>query len=244
MIGKTVGHFRVIEEIGSGGMGIVYKAQDLSLDRIVALKSLSPSVTDDEEAAARLIQEARTASILDHPNICTIHEVSQTPEGQVFIAMAYYEGETISQKLRHGPLPYPQAVGIAIDVALGLAKAHRHGVIHRDIKPGNIIVTGDGAVKILDFGLAKLTSIASIGTGKTVGTVAYMSPEQLCGKSVDERTDIWAWGVVLFEMLTGRLPVLTGPPHDQMRAILYDRFELSGLPGNAVSAGLLQILSR
>jgi serine/threonine protein kinase len=244
MIGKTVGHFRVIEEIGSGGMGIVYKAQDLSLDRIVALKSLSPSVTDDEEAAARLIQEARTASILDHPNICTIHEVSQTPEGQVFIAMAYYEGETISQKLRHGPLPYPQAVGIAIDVALGLAKAHRHGVIHRDIKPGNIIVTGDGAVKILDFGLAKLTSIASIGTGKTVGTIAYMSPEQLCGKSVDERTDIWAWGVVLFEMLTGRLPFLTGPPHDQMRAILYDRFELSGLPGNAVSAGLLQILSR
>jgi len=244
MEGKIVGHFRVIEKIGSGGMGIVYKAQDLTLDRIVALKSLPPAVINDKEAIARLIQEARTASILDHPNICTIHEVSQTPEGQVFIAMAYYEGETLSQKLRHGPLPQPQAVGIAMDIALGLAKAHRHGVIHRDIKPGNIIVTTDGAVKILDFGVAKLASLTSTRTGTAVGTVAYMSPEQLSGEPVDQRTDIWAWGIVLFEMLTGRIPFRAGEGRALMRAILADPFELTGFPQSAMPSGMVQVLSK
>ena len=224
-------------------MAVVYKAQDLTLDRIVALKSLPPGVSDDREAIARLIQEARTASSLDHPNICTIHEISQTPDGQVFIAMAYYEGETLSQKLRRGPLPLPEAVGIAMDMAAGLAKAHRHGVIHRDIKPGNIIVTTDGVVKILDFGVAKLASMASTRAGM-VGTVLYMSPEQLQGKSVDQRTDIWAWGIVLFEMLTGRASFRAGKRRALMRAVLSDQPELSAFLESAMPSGLAQVLSK
>jgi serine/threonine-protein kinase len=243
MEGKTVGHFKVIEKIGTGGMGIVYKAQDLTLDRMVALKSLPPGAIDDREAIARLIQEARTASILDHPNICTIHEISQTPEGQVFVAMAYYEGETLSQKLRRGPLPPPEAVGIAMDVALGLAKAHRHGVIHRDIKPGNIIVTTDGVVKILDFGVAQLASMTSTRTG-TAGTVAYMSPEQLHGEPVDQRTDIWAWGIVLFEMLCGRAPFRAEKRRALMRAILSEQHELTAFLESTVPSGLVQVLSK
>jgi eukaryotic-like serine/threonine-protein kinase len=227
MIGKAVGHFRIIEKLGSGGMGIVYKAQDLSLDRMVALKSLPPAAIDSKDAKTRLLQEAKTASVLDHPNICTIHQVLETPEGQLFITMSYYEGETVFQKLRNGPLPPQQALRIAADVALGLDKAHKHGVIHRDIKPGNIMVTIDGDVKILDFGLAILTSIAAARTGTTAGTISYMSPEQLRGEGVDQRTDIWAWGVLLFEMLTGHLPVGRKSGRTQMRAILSDQFELT-----------------
>lgn len=237
MVGKTIGHFKVLEQIGSGGMGIVYKAQDLALDRIVALKSLRPDAADGSRAMARLLVEARTAAILDHPNICTIYEVLQT-DGQVFVAMAYYAGETVYQKLKAGSLSRPQAIAIARDVAAGLAKAHQHGIIHQDIKPGNVMVTQDGVVKILDFGLATLvSSVSTFG-----GTVAYMSPEQLRGDPIDQRTDVWSWGVLLFQMLTRRLPFADMGESNLVGAILQDPLRL----GDSLQApaGLLRVLSR
>jgi TolB-like protein/Tfp pilus assembly protein PilF len=245
LVGQTVGHFEVIEKIGTGGMGVVYKARDLSLDRLVALKFLPPAVSQDEEAVARLVREAQTASALDHPNICTIYEVSQTPEGQMFIAMGYYEGETLAQRLRQGPLPVATATHVATEVAEGLAKAHRHGVIHRDVKPGNIIFTSEGSAKILDFGLAKFgDSLALTRTRTTVGTINYMSPEQLQGDPVDHRADIWAWGIVFYQMLTGRLP-FRGEQHGAvMHSILNEPLDLNLLLGGTVPSGLIRILSR
>ena len=243
MIGKTVGHFKIFDKIGAGGMGVVYKAQDVTLDRIVALKSVLPGNVGvaGSDGIAQLIQEAKTASTLDHPNICTIHEVFQTNEGQVFIAMAYYEGETVAHKLRYGPLPVAHALPIAIDVASGLAKAHRYGIIHRDIKPSNIVVTIDGIAKILDFGIAKLISSAS-GMDAGVGTLAYMSPEQLRGEMVDQRADIWAWAVVLFEMLTGRTPWVRDS-RVRSQAILFSQPDFSGLP-SSFPPGLALIISK
>jgi serine/threonine protein kinase len=213
MIGKTISHFKVLEQVGIGGMGVVYKARDLALDRIIALKSLHPGVSAGTKALGRLlIEEARTAAILDHPNICTIYEVLQTDDEQVFVAMAWYSGETVYQKLQNGPLPRPQAVAIASDVASGLGKAHRHGIIHQDIKPGNVMVTSDGVVKILDFGLAKLVSAAAARGG----TLAYMSPEQVRGEQASEQSDVWSWGILLLEMLTGRRPF----PHTRRADII------------------------
>ncbi len=243
MIGKTVGHFKILAKVGSGGMGVVYKAEDLSLNRIVALKSLLPTAIHDAQEMDRLLQEAKTASILDHQNICTIHEVLQTGEGQVFIAMAYYQGETVAHKLRYGPLPPAQAIPIALDVACGLGKAHRHGIIHRDIKPGNIVVTTDGIAKILDFGIAKLLS-GSTGKDVPAGTVAYMSPEQLRGESVDQRSDIWSWAVVLFEMLTGRAPFRCADTNELKDAILYYPLDLTALLQSGLPGGLARLLSK
>ena len=186
-------------------MGVVYKARDLTLDRIVALKFLPPELTRDPEAKQRLIREARAASALDHPNICTVYEVGEADEGQFFIAMACYEAETLKQKITAGPLQIPKAIDIALQVARGLAKAHEKGIVHRDIKPANIMVTSDGVVKIVDFGLAKQAGQTNLTkTGSTVGTAAYMSPEQARGDEVDHRTDIWSLGVTLYEMLTGQ----------------------------------------
>jgi len=239
MVGKTIGHFRVLEQIGRGGMGVVYKAQDLALDRIVALKSLHPDAADGTKALGRLLEaEARTAATLDHPNICTIYEVLQTDDEQVFVAMAYYSGETVYQKLRLGSLARPQALSIGSGVAAGLAKAHRHGIIHQDIKPGNVMVTNDGVVKILDFGLARLvSSIATHG-----GTVAYMSPEQLRGERVSVQSDVWAWGILLCEMLTGRPPFVGVKRSDVIRAILEDPVTLADSAD--MPPGLLRILRR
>ena len=207
MIGKTISHYRILEKLGEGGMGVVYKAEDTKLKRIVALKFLPPELTRDADAKARFIQEAQAASALDHPNICTIHEIDETAEGQLFICMACHEGETLKEKIRAGHLATKEAVGIALQIGRGLAKAHIQGIVHRDIKPANIIVTDDGVAKILDFGLAKLTGgVRLTRASSTLGTVAYMSPEQAGGKDVDRRTDIWSLGVVLYEMLAGRLP--------------------------------------
>jgi len=208
MIGKTISHYRIIEKLGEGGMGIVYKAEDLKLKRTIALKFLSPELTRDTEAKERFIQEAQATSALDHPNICTIHEIDETEDGQLFIVMAYYEGETLKKKIERGQLELEQSIDIAVQVAQGLAIAHEKGIIHRDIKPANIMITERDEVKILDFGLAKLTGtkIRLTITGKTLGTVAYMSPEQTQNLPVDCRTDIWSLGVVLYEMLTGQLP--------------------------------------
>jgi TolB-like protein/Flp pilus assembly protein TadD/predicted Ser/Thr protein kinase len=207
VIGRTISHYRVLGKIGEGGMGVVYKAEDTKLKRTVALKFLPPDLTRNPEAKARFIHEAQAASALDHPNICTIHEIDETDEGQVFICMSCYEGETLKEKIKHGPLTLEEAVGIAEFMARGLVKAHASGIVHRDIKPANILVTEDGQVKILDFGLAKLAGQTRLTrTGTTVGTVAYMSPEQARGDEITRRTDIWSLGVVLYEMLTGRLP--------------------------------------
>jgi serine/threonine protein kinase len=173
----------------------------------VALKFLPPDLTRDPEAKERFVHEAQAASALEHPNICNIHEIDETEDGQMFICMACYQGQTVKEKIEQGPLDFQEALDLAAQVAQGLAKAHGQGIVHRDIKPGNIFVTEDGRVKILDFGLAKLAGQMRITrTSSTLGTVAYMSPEQTRGEEVDGRTDIWSLGVVLYEMLTGQLP--------------------------------------
>ncbi|MBN1350386.1 protein kinase [candidate division KSB1 bacterium] len=207
MINETVSHYKILERIGGGGMGEVYAAEDLKLGRKVALKFLSPELTRDPASRERLIQEARTASLLDHVNICTVYEIGETDEGHIFICMAYYAGETLKQMLENGSLPPAEAIGIVSQIAYGLAGAHEKGIIHRDIKASNIIVTGEGVVKIVDFGLARLIDQTRITqSGATVGTIAYMSPEQARGDEVDHRTDLWSMGVVLYECLTGKLP--------------------------------------
>jgi serine/threonine protein kinase/tetratricopeptide (TPR) repeat protein len=218
VIGKTISHYRIRDKIGEGGMGIVYKAEDTRLKRMVALKFLPPELTRDPEAKNRFTHEAQAASSLDHPNICTIHEIDETEEGQMFIAMAFCEGETVSEKVKRGPLKLSEALSIAIQAALGLSKAHEKGIVHRDIKAANLMVAEDGVLKIVDFGLAKLRGETRITrTGTTLGTVAYMSPEQARGEIVDHRTDLWSLGVVLYEMITGRLPFAG----DYEQAVIY-----------------------
>ena len=204
--GTRIGPYEILSPIGAGGMGEVYKATDTRLQRIVAIKFLPPELTRDKSAKARFTQEARAASSLDHPNICTIHQIDETPDGQLFIVMSYYEGETLKERIASGPLPIDEAVDLARQVAGGLSKAHASGIVHRDIKPANVIITRDHVAKILDFGLAKLPEVTMTQTGMLWGTVAYMSPEQASGATIDARTDLWALGVVLYEMLTGRPP--------------------------------------
>jgi tetratricopeptide (TPR) repeat protein len=207
MIGQTVSHFEILERLGQGGMGVVYKARDLRLDRLVALKFLPHHLGGEDAAERRFLREARTASALDHANICTIYEIGQTEDGRTFIAMAYVEGESLAERIARGPVSVEEALRIGTKVAQGLAEAHARGIVHRDIKPGNIAITNEGAVKILDFGLAMVPGAARITQGDTTtGTAAYMSPEQVRGDPVDPRTDIWAWGVVMYEMLTGQQP--------------------------------------
>jgi len=206
MIGKTVSHYRILERLGGGGMGIVYKAVDTRLDRMVALKFLSPQLSCDEISKKRFVHEAKAASALDHPNICTIYDIDEIEDG-LFIAMAYYDGETLKKKLSGSPLDLRAVIDIASQTALGLSKAHSQGILHRDIKPANLMITRDGTIKIVDFGLAKLTGQTELSRpGATYGTAAYMSPEQAQGLPLDHRTDVWSWGVVLYEMLTGKLP--------------------------------------
>jgi len=205
MIGKTISHYKIIEEIGRGGMGVVYRAQDTKLKRTVAFKFLLPEMTKDPDAKKRFIHEAQAASVLDHSNICTIHEVDETEEGQVFIVMACYEGETLKEKSSRGPLPIQESIDIAIQMSQRLQEAHENKIVHRDIKSANVMITPKGQVKIMDFGLAKLIGQTALTKeGSTLGTVAYMSPEQAQGEKVDERSDIWSLGVVLYEMITGR----------------------------------------
>ena len=207
MEGERLSHYEILERLGGGGMGVVYKALDTKLNRHVALKFLPPELTRDDEARTRFIQEAQAASALDHPNICTIHEIDSTPEGQMFIAMAFCDGATLKKRIEQGPLLIDEALDIAIQVAQGLVKAHQAGIVHRDIKPANVMLTKDGFVKIVDFGIAKLLGVTGpTKVGSTLGTVAYMSPEQVAGEDVDPRTDVWALGAVLYEMLTGQLP--------------------------------------
>jgi serine/threonine protein kinase len=207
MIGKTISHYKILEKLGGGGMGVVYKAEDMKLKRTVALKFLPPDLIRDDEAKVRFIQEAQAASALEHNNICTIHEIDETEDGRLFIVMSCYAGATLKKKIEQGPLEMENAVSITLQVVKGLLNAHQKGIVHRDIKPANVMITDDGVVKILDFGLAKLTGQTRITkTATTLGTIAYMSPEQSRGETVDQRTDIWSLGVMLYQLITGQLP--------------------------------------
>jgi len=210
--------YQILEELGRGGMGIVYKANDVKLDRTVALKFLPPGVSHDKEAKKRFIQEAKAASGLDHTNICTIYEIGETEDKQMFIAMPYYEGKSLKEKMGQKPLEIDEAVSISTQIAEGLSRAHKKEIVHRDIKPANIMITEEGVVKIVDFGIAKLGGeVRLTQTGSTVGTTAYMSPEQTKGEKIDLRSDIWSLGVVLYEMLTGELPF----KGEQMQSMVY-----------------------
>ncbi|WP_412063592.1 protein kinase domain-containing protein [Rubrivirga sp. IMCC45206] len=204
--GETIAQYHIVEKLGGGGMGVVYKARHLTLGRFVALKVLPPHLVADEAAERRLLHEAQAASALDHPNICTIHEIGEH-EGRLFIAMPCYSGETLKRKIERGPLLVEDAVDFARQMAEGLARAHDVGITHRDVKPANIMVTEYGHLKLLDFGIAKAAGQADLTqTGETLGTAAYMSPEQVRGGAVDQRSDLWALGVVLYEMTTGERP--------------------------------------
>ena len=207
MIGQTISHYQITEKLGQGGMGVVYKAEDTKLDRTVALKFLPTHSLPTEDDKARFYREAKAAAKLSHANIAHIYEIDETEKGQAFIAMEYVEGETLREMITRGPLPLDEAFDYAIQIAEGLAAAHKQGIVHRDVKPENVILSEEGHLKILDFGLAKLQG-ASLLTqaGTTLGTMAYMSPEQLRAEAVDARTDIWSLGVVLYEMVTGQLP--------------------------------------
>lgn len=233
MIGTSLGPYRILELLGSGAMGEVYLAEDTRLGRKVAIKVLPPEFAGDEAKMARFEQEARATSALNHPGICTLHDVG-AHEGQPFLVMEALEGETLDQTIDDSPLPTDRLLAIAIQVADALGDAHHKGVLHRDLKSANIFVTNDGRAKILDFGLAKLTAAVDVGhmssmptsapkgqltrEGATLGTIAYMSPEQARGQTLDARSDLFSFGVVLYEMSTGRVP-FEGPTE----AVVFDQ---------------------
>jgi eukaryotic-like serine/threonine-protein kinase len=207
VVGQKVAHYDIIAELGEGGMGIVYKARDTKLDRTVALKFLPPQMGFDESEKKRFLYEAQAASTLDHSNICTIHSIEETVDGQIFIVMAYYEGMSLKEKIGRGPVSVSDTVEFLIQIGEGLQKAHEKDVVHRDLKPANIFITNDGQIKIIDFGLAKAAERSLLTkSGTTLGTVPYMSPEQAQGATVDHRTDIWSFGVMMYEMITGKRP--------------------------------------
>ena len=219
--GQTFSHYKILEKLGAGGMGVVYKAFDTKLGRHVALKFLPPHMSDVAELKQRLTEEARAASALDHPNIVVIHDIDESPGGELFIAMAFHDGMTLREKIAGG-LTVSEALQIARQIASGLAKAHEHRIFHRDIKPSNIMVAKDGVARIIDFGLAKSSEATATVDGSTKGTPLYMSPEQAAGKAVDFRTDLWSVGAVLYEMLAGKPPFRGDSQLRVMHAIVND----------------------
>ncbi len=234
LVGQTVGPYRVDELLGGGGMGVVYKAEDTRLRRTVALKFLPPLWSRDERARRRFLREAQAASALDHPAICTVYEINDTADGQVFIAMAYYAGETLHATLRRGALPLASVLDWTLQMADGLAQAHTRGIVHRDVKPANVIIT-DGRVKLLDFGLAKLTDTVQITrSGTLMGTAAYMAPEQARGEALDHRADVWALGAVLYEMVSGQRAF----PGDNPQAVIYGLLNHDPPPVTGLRSGV------
>ena len=206
MIGTTISHYKVISELGRGGMGVVYKAEDTKLNRVVALKVLSPHMMGSEDDRARFYREARAAAALHHPNIATVFEIDEHDDAP-FIAMEFIDGPSLDEYIARGPLPLDEVIDIAAQVAGALGVAHAKGIVHRDVKSANIKLTNDGVAKVLDFGLAKTSASTKLTQmGSTVGTVAYMSPEQASGHEVDQRSDIWSLGAVIYEMIAGKMP--------------------------------------
>ncbi|NNE48409.1 MAG: protein kinase [Rhodothermales bacterium] len=237
--GQTISHFEIIEKLGAGGMGLVYLAQDTKLDRRVALKVLPPHALISEDDRARFYREARAAAALNHPNIAHVYEIDETEDADgvshPFIAMEYVDGGTLADRTAEGPLPLKEAVRIAADVAAGLHVAHENNIVHRDVKGGNVMLTSGGIPKILDFGLAKTAASTKLTRmGSTLGTVAYMSPEQARGEEVDRRSDIWSLGAVLYEMITGRVPF----PGDYEQAVVYAILNQDPEPITAVRSGV------
>ena len=234
MIGQTISHYKITEKLGEGGMGVVYKAEDTKLRRVVALKFLRAELIEDPEHRERFLREAQAAAALDHPNICTIHEIDEDA-GRTFLAMAFIEGLTVKDKIAQRPLKLDQALDIAVQTAQGLQAAHEKGIVHRDIKGANIMVTPPGQVKIMDFGLAQLAERSKLTETTTIlGTPSYMSPEQARGEKTDRRADLWSLGVVLYEMIAGRLPFVG----ERQEAVLYGITNEEPEPVTAQRAGL------
>src|SRR5215475_6758418 len=257
---QTIAHYRIIAPIGAGGMGAVYKAYDNKLQRIVALKLLPSEYVSQQDRRRRFFQEARAASALNHPHILTIYEVGED-EGRPYIAMEYVQGETLRQKIASNTLQLRETLDIAIQIAAGLERAHELGIIHRDLKPENLMLSRDGYAKILDFGLAKLvaerdralvadseqkTLVLGVETesGTLMGTVNYMAPEQLLGQRVDRRCDVFSFGVVLCEMLTGAAPFVHENRIDTMHAILHREPKFPDPTQPHIPAEILRVLSR
>jgi eukaryotic-like serine/threonine-protein kinase len=240
MVDKTVSHYRILEKLGEGGMGVVYKAEDTKLRRFVALKFLPPNLLINEDDRRRFVHEAQASAALSHPNIATVFEIDESGE-KTFIALEYIDGQSLTEKIKSGPLKQEDALSIAIQACEGLQAAHEKGVVHRDIKSQNIMVTTKGQVKILDFGLAKLRGVSVVTkAGTTVGTLGYMSPEQLRGEPVDHRTDLWAMGIVLYEMIAGRRPF----QGDYEGAVAYQVMNEQPEPLTAVRTGVPMDLER
>jgi serine/threonine protein kinase len=234
MIGQTISHYCIIEKLGEGGRGVVYKAEDTQLRRTVALKFLSSDTLEEQEVKARLIREAQAAASLDHPNICAVHGIHEE-DGETFIAMAFIDGPSLAGKIKERPLPLEEALDIAIQIGEGLKEAHEKGIVHRDIKPANIMMTRKGQAKIMDFGLASLAGRSKLTkSGTTLGTPAYMAPEQLQAKQADHRADIWALGCALYEMLAQRTPFAA----EYEQAIAYGILSEDPEPVTAVRSGI------
>ena len=242
--GRRIAQYLIQQPLGAGGMGVIYKAQDERLGRQVALKFLPPHLSADPHAKTRLVEEARAAAALDHPNVCTIYEIGETDDGQLFIAMPLYDGETLQTRLERGRLAFDEALPIALQVARGLAHAHDSGVVHRDVKPSNIVVLPDGTAKVLDFGIAQIHAAAVNDPQRLIGTTAYMSPEQAGARQVDARSDIWSLAIVIHEMLAGARPFCGDDGRAVLQAILTEEPRLTATSYPDVPDGVDRILRR
>ena len=243
--GNHLGPYQLLRVIGSGGMGVVYEAVDTRLDRKVAIKLLPPEYSRDPAAKKRFLREARAASSLDHPNLCTIYDIGANNDSYLFIVMAHYNGETLAGKIARGPLSIEEAIDLSLQIGRGLDRAHEAGIVHRDIKPRNLMVTERGQIKILDFGIAKIAGESGITrTGTVLGTPAYMSPEQADAKPVDSRTDIWSLGVILYQMIAGKLPFRGEQEQAIIHSILHREPEPLGRLRDDVPESVERIVAR